>query len=180
MSNPTTPVPDVKREWARLMARLRRRGIEHTCQYALRLIQTDPYPLTFGRRLVEYLLRRANRESADAAGRIIEALERKGVTHPLLDELHSSWLWCIGKRRAALSLAVRNAKRSQISYVVHHAGTLYRLMFKRTGSDYYRKKSLHYWRLAHILVKREEQEEAKQEANQRGQRVTLPDKPRRH
>jgi hypothetical protein len=159
MSVPREQFSDVKREWCRLLARLRRNGVQKTSEHVIQLIHSDPYPLTFGHRFIEHLLRR--REYL-AAGKIIKALDRQGIKHPILDELHSSWLWCIGRRKAALSFALGSARRWRKSYVVHHVGTLYRLMFKRTGSEYYRKKSDHYWQLAHALVKREEQEEAEQ------------------
>src|SRR5690348_6351161 len=119
--NPVESFPDVQKEWRRTLARLRRQGIDKTCECVLDLIQTDPYPLTLGRRLAQHLLKRGDRKATEAAGRIIEALERKGIEHPLLAKLHSSWLWCIGERRAALSYALKSARRWQISYVVHHA-----------------------------------------------------------
>jgi hypothetical protein len=49
-----------------------------------------------------------------------------------------------------------------MSHVMHHAGTLDRLMVQQTRSNYYRKKWQPYLRPAHSLVKQEEQELAEQ------------------
>lgn len=164
--------PLVENEWRRILARLRRHGVQKTCEHVLGLIETGPYPLIFGRRLIEHLLRRGERESVNAAGRIIEALDRRGTKHPLLDELHSSWLWCMGKRRAALSFALKSARRWRISYVVHKAGTVYRALYNRTGSNHHRKMAERYWRLAHSLVRQEEAQEAEQ-ARKRSTQSTI-------
>lgn len=149
--------PVVEREWRRILARLRRQGVQKTCEHIICLINRGPYPLAFTTRVVEHLLKRGE---YDAAGTIIKAVDRSGATHALMDELHSSWLWCIGKRRAALAFAVRKARFWKKSYMVHHAGTLYRAMADRENSEYCRKKSDHYWKLAATLVKREEQRDA--------------------
>lgn len=130
------------------------------------LLQQDPrYPLYYSVQLVEYLLKRGE---CEAAGRIIEAVDHSGRKHPLIDQLHSTWLWCIGKRRKALSCAIASAKFWNISFVVHHAGTLYRCMADREDSPYYREKSERYWRIAHSLVEQEEKAEAKRSGTKRG------------
>src|SRR5260370_34430735 len=116
-NRPSRPAknPIIRREWRRISARLRRKGVQNTCDYVVLLIRSDPYPLTFGRRLIEYLLKRREH---DAAGRIIEALELRGIEHPLLGRLHSIWLWCMGRRSAALRFALKSARRWPKSYVV--------------------------------------------------------------
>jgi hypothetical protein len=142
-----------------VMAHLRRHGAMNTCEHVLQLIQNGSYPLAFSTRLVEYLLKHREHE---VAGRIIEAVDRSGAKHALMDKLHSSWLWCIGRHRSALSFAIKSANYWQKSYLAHHVGTLYRCMADRKKSAHYRRKSEHYWRLAHALVKQEEQQEAQQ------------------
>ncbi len=160
----STKYPDVVREWRTILARLRRSGVQKTCDHVETLVRSDPYPLTFGLRLIEYLLKRREH---NAAGRIIEALERRAVRDPLLDELHSSWLWCMGRRGAALRFALKSARRWPVSYVVHMVGTIYRAMYNRTGFEYQRKKAEQYWRQAHVIVKREEEEDAKPRTGQK-------------
>jgi hypothetical protein len=147
----------MERRWRQLLRYLRRHGAIKTSQHVAHLTQSQGYPVYYSIRLVRHLLKRSD---LDAAGRVIAALDRAGVEDPLMDELHSSWLWCSGSRRAAISFALNSAKYWHKSYLVHHVGTLYRLMFKRTGSEYSRRKSEYYWRIAHLLVEQEEKEEA--------------------
>jgi hypothetical protein len=142
----------VQNEWRRIQSRLRRQGVEATCQHVLNLIQTGPYPVALTTRLVELLLKRGE---YGAAGGIIKAVDRTGAAHPLMDQLHSSWLWCIGKHGSAISFALRRARFWKRSYLIHHVGTLYRCMANRTGSHYYRRKSQHYWRLGAALAEQE-------------------------
>jgi hypothetical protein len=122
-------------------------------------LQDPRYPLYYAVELIEYLMKRKN--EFEAAGRIIDAVDQSGRKHPLIDKLHSTWLWCVGQRRKALYFAIASAKFWKISFVVHHAGTLYRCMADSEDSAYYRKKSEHYWRLAHSLVDKEERSDAK-------------------
>jgi len=147
----------VQREWRRILARFRRQGAQKTCEHLLHLVQSGPYPLAFTTRFVELLLKRGEYE---AAGKLIEAVDRSGAKHALMDELHSTWLWCIGKRRSAISFAIKSARFWNKSYLVHHVGALYRCMADRERSEYYSKKSDHYWRLAAALAKEEERQRA--------------------
>ncbi len=144
--------------WRRIRDRLRRQGANKTCDYVIKLIQSQPYPLCYSIRLVEHLLKRGEYE---AAGRMIEAVDQSEAKNPLMDELHSTWLWCLGKPREALSFAIASARFWKTSFLVHHVGTLYRCMADRKDSPYYRRKSEHYWRLAHSLADQEEKRGAK-------------------
>jgi len=150
-------------EWRRILARLRRQGAKKTSAHVEHLIRSRP-PLWFTTRLVKRFLKT---DEFEAAGAVIEAVDRSGTKDPLMDDLHSSWLWCIGKHRAALSFAIKSAHFWKKSYIVHKVGTLYRCMADRQKSDYYRRKSEHYWCLAHALAEREERENAQQTARTR-------------
>src|SRR5687768_6217969 len=158
LRQPANEYDAVDKEWRRIRDRVKRQGADKACDQMIARLQDPRYPLYYAVELIEYLMKKRN--EFEAAGRIIDAVKRSGRKHPLIDKLHSTWLWCVGERRKALSLAVASAKFWKKSYVVHHAGTLYRCMADREASASYRKKSERYWQLAHSLVEREEQAEA--------------------
>src|SRR5439155_6011683 len=76
---------------------------------------------------------------------VIQAAERTGARHPLLDKHHISWLWCVGKTRAALSFAIKSANHWRRSYLFAEVAGLYVLK----GQE---KKSERYFRLANALA----------------------------
>jgi hypothetical protein len=141
----TDTYPLVEKEWKRLRVRLRRHGGQETCKHMVHLIEAGGYPLALILRLAEHFLK--HRDYLNA-GKLIEAVSRAGIKNPLLEELHSSWLWCIGKRRLALSAAAKSARQWRKSYLFRHAAALYSLMTKRTRRAYHHRRADHYWKLA--------------------------------
>jgi hypothetical protein len=111
---------------------------------------------------VDHLLRRREHE---AAGEVIQAFDEARPRDPLMDELHSTWLWCMGRRRAAASFALKSARYWRVPYLVHKVGTIHRAIYDRTGSAHHQKKARHYWHQAHVLVKQEEAAKARKAAS---------------
>jgi hypothetical protein len=144
--------PLVKREWRRLLSRLRRVGAQKTCDHVLESISSAPYPLAITTRLIRYLLRRGDYRNA---GRLIIAIRRTGESNPLLDKVQIWWLWKIGKRRAALSLGLKSSTYWERSYLFSLVGDLYKLLNKGNNSPYYRRKSISYQKLALLAQDRE-------------------------
>src|SRR5437016_14504271 len=103
MSAPRPRFSQVEKEWRRIRTQLRRHGPQRTSEHVVDLIRTRDYPLAYTTRLVELLLKRREYE---AAGRIIEAVDRSGSRHPLMDELLSSWTWCTGTHKDRLYFAI--------------------------------------------------------------------------
>jgi len=116
--------------------------VADACEHVSKLIQTGKYPLFLSIEFIEYLLKRGE---YSAAGRVIQAAERTGARHPLLDKHHISWLWCVGKTRAALSFAIKSANHWRRSYLFAEVAGLYVLK----GQE---KKSERYFRLANALA----------------------------
>src|SRR5207247_732232 len=89
------------------------------------------------------------------------AVIRSGAKHPLLDKLRTSWLWYIGKPRAALSFAIRSAKRWQRPYLFGEVALLYAM----TGD---KQRSEQYFRLAKSLAAQDERKQPLRRTCKRG------------
>lgn len=116
--------PLVKKEWRKLLYHLRKYGAEETSKRVCKLIKTNNYPDFLSFRFIESLMKQGE---YIAAGRVIRAVAKTGVQNPLFEELRSSWMWCTGKRKAALTHAVRSARRWERPYLFSHAAALYSL-----------------------------------------------------
>ena len=115
------------------------------CEHLSRLIRARSYPLFLSLEFIEYLLKRGE---YGAAGRVLQLVDGAGAEHPLLDKHHISWLWCVGKPRAALSFAIKSANHWRRSYLFAEVAGLYVLKG-------HKKKSEHYFRVANILAAEE-------------------------
>ncbi len=117
----------------------------NACEHLSKLIQTGSYPLFLSLEFIEYLLKRGE---YGAAGKILKVAEGAGAKHPLLDEHHISWLWCVGKPKAALSFGIKSANHWRRSYLFAAVAGLYVL----NGCE---KKSDYYFRVANALAAEE-------------------------
>lgn len=122
------------KEWRRLLRRVRRHGPVETGQYMADLIRTTKYPLYFIMRFSEYMMAKGR---YDAAGLALEAAVAGGVSDPVIDKLYAKWLWCIGKRGAAIQYAQEKAKFWQRSYLYLMVSAFHSLLGDRAKAESY-------------------------------------------
>jgi hypothetical protein len=128
--------PLVKNEWRKFLYRIRRYGFDETTSYTCKRIAAGTCPLFFVVRYLKLLLKKGDIESAS---RIFRTARRNLRPHPLLDELYSSWLWCSGKKQAAIRVAVKQAHRWKRPYLYTQAAALYDLSGnERMAKRYFR------------------------------------------
>jgi hypothetical protein len=140
----------LKKEWEKVLRKFRHKGAEAAADKLCGLMnQGGPVPLALAVQFVEYLLKRGE---TSTAGIILKTAEAKGVAHPLLAKLHSSWLWCEGDRERAIKYAQRAARQWSRPYLYSQLAALHHLAGNAPTAD-------HFYRAAALLAADEEREE---------------------
>jgi hypothetical protein len=134
------------KEWEKLLSCVRRRGADAAADYVIELIQSGRYPLYYSQKFTEYLLKR---EKYITAGKILKALKEAGVEHSLIDKLRGWQLWSMGKKEAAISYAIKSARRWLAPFLFYQVSEFYSKKGDREKSDY-------YFNIASSLAKQEE------------------------
>jgi hypothetical protein len=114
-------------EWRRLLKRLRNDGPSETTRYVLSLARKEKYPSWYSYRLAEYLMKH---DELDLAGKLLTAVRKFGQPHPLIDRLYGTWLWCIGKRPAAIRFVGKQARSWPASFLYSDLSAMYSVMGK--------------------------------------------------
>lgn len=95
-------------------------------------------PIALGLRFLEKLLKR---DDFPQAGRVLKQMKRHKQEHALIDEIHSSWLWCIGRKKAAVAFARKAAKKWKRSYLYTQLAALHGLGGDLAKERRYREKA---------------------------------------
>lgn len=135
----------VRKEWRRLMTRVRRKGPRETAAYVSSLVRKGGYPICYPYKFAKFLLKR--REFA-SAGELLKITRRFGVGDFLIDELYGTWLWAMGKRDSAFRFVWGALKVRPHSCLFSLLSAMYRV----TGNDRLAEK---YLQIAGSLADRE-------------------------
>ncbi|SRR6266436_9318736 len=109
----------------KIRRRLKNHGVENTKDFVSAKIFDGTMPTALSLFTVELLLKQ---DENGAAGCLLKVMKAQGQEHPLVDELYSSWLWCAGRRKAALAFALKAAKKWMRPYLFNHGAALQSLI----------------------------------------------------
>jgi hypothetical protein len=135
----------VKKEWRRLLDRLRRRGAANTSKYVSDRLINEQYPLWYAYKLTGRLLELGE---LTAAEEVLSASKLAGHAHPLLDKMYGSWLWCAGRRKEALTFTRKKALEWSHSTLFNLLGAMHLLSGENT-------KAQKFFEKAEILARKE-------------------------
>lgn len=128
------------------MKRVQRNGSEATAKHVKDLIEAGNYPVYYIERFIKYLL---EQDDFAVAGQLLQATEKYGIEHCLIDKLGCSHLWAIGKQEEAISLAIKSADKWLAPFLYLQVSGFYSIKGNREKSD-------HYFNIAHSLAMQEE------------------------
>jgi hypothetical protein len=114
----------LKPGWKRLLARLRRTGAAETTNYVIRLMRSSDYPRAYIYGL-SYKLMKQN--EFDHAGKLLKVGRKLSDPTRLIECRYASWLWCTGRRKAAIRLLTKDVNRSPRSYALFDLASYYDL-----------------------------------------------------
>src|SRR5438552_8994692 len=123
-----------EKELNRLIRRVRSKGAVETIEHVSGLIRTGHYHAWYVYKLAEYLFRRGE---FSAAGKLLNNMRRFGEPNPLTDKLFGTWLWCTGKRKAAIAFVTRRAKFWSASFLFGHLWLMHSLSGKNREAKHY-------------------------------------------
>lgn len=132
-------------EWHRLLTCLRRDGFKSTTEHVIELIQTADYPLAYCTKFIDYALKRKEFESV---GKVIQAIDKTGKSHSLIDKSKGTLLWELGKHEDAIAFSIKSADHWLAPFLYYQASTFLKMNGKTHKAD-------QYYRIAAMLATQE-------------------------